>query len=105
RIKAQQEVDAREEARRKEQEARDRAAVACKSEQDSLDGVGRDEAKLKLFMINSACPDAKVRAQSMLASLASEREQADRACDSEAKQLAALTKAPGVEARDKLLEL
>jgi Caspase domain len=105
RVKAQQEVAAREEARRKEQETRDRAAVACKSEQDSLDGVGRDEAKLKLFMINSACPDAKVRAQSMLASLASEREQADRACDSEGKQLAALTKAPGVEARDKLLEL
>jgi hypothetical protein len=105
RVKAQQEVAAREEARRKEEEARLKAEAACKSEQASLDGVGRDEAKLKLFTINSGCADARVRAQSLLASLAAEREQADRACDSEGKQLSALMKAPGVEARDKLLEL
>lgn len=105
RVKTQQEVAAREEARRKEEEAREKAEVACKNEQAALDGVGRDEAKLKLFTINSLCADAKVRAQSLLASLAAEREQVERACDSEGKQLAALVKAPGAEARDKLLEL
>ena len=105
RVKAQQEVAAREEARRKDEEARQRAEAGCKNEQAALDGVGRDEAKLKLFTISSQCADAKVRAQSLLASLAAEREQADRACDSEGKQLSVLMKAPGVEARDKLLEL
>jgi hypothetical protein len=105
RVKAQQEVAAREESRRKEQEERQKAEAACQSEQSALDAAGRDEARLKLFTINSACADAKVRAQSLLASLAAEREQAERACDSESKQLAALMKAPGVEARDKLLEL
>src|SRR6202048_672940 len=105
RVKAQQEVGAREERRRKEQEATQKAEAACQSEQSALDAAGRDEARLKLFTINSACAAAKVRAQSLLASLAAEREQAERACDSESKQLAALMKAPGVEARDKLLEL
>jgi Caspase domain len=105
RVKAQQEVAAREEARRKEEEARQKAAAACKSEQTALDDVGRDEAKLKLFTINSTCADAKVRAQSLLASLTADRERAERACDSESKQLSALMKAPGVESRDKLLEL
>ena len=56
-----------------------------------------DEAKLKLFMTNSACADAKVRAQSVLASLTAERERGERACDSESKQLTALLKAPGAE--------
>jgi hypothetical protein len=105
RVKAQQEVAAREEARRKEEEARQRAEGACKNEQAALDNVGRDEAKVKLFTINSACADARVRAQNLLASLAADRERAERACDSEGKQLSALMKAPGVEARDKLLEL
>jgi hypothetical protein len=105
RVKAQQEVAAREEARRKEGETRQKAEEACKNEQAALDGVGRDEAKLKLFTINSACADARVRAQNLLASLAADRERAERACDSEGKQLSALMKAPGVEARDKLLEL
>jgi len=105
RVKAQQEVAAREEVRRKDEEVRQKAEAGCKNEQAALDGVGRDEAKLKLFTISSQCADAKVRAQSLLASLAAEREQADRACDSEGKQLSVLMKAPGVEARDKLLEL
>jgi hypothetical protein len=103
RVKAQREVAAREEARRKEEEARLKAEQVCKNEQAALDSVGRDEAKLKLFTINSACADARVHAQSLLASLAADRERAERACDSEGKQLSALMKAPGVEAREKLL--
>lgn len=106
RVRAQQEVAAREEARRKEEEARKKAEEACKAEQATVDSAGRDEAKLKLFIGSSACPDAKVRAQSVVAALTAEREQAQRACDSEAKQLAALLKAPGsTDSRDKLLEL
>jgi hypothetical protein len=105
RLKAQQEAAAREDVRRKEEEARLKAEQVCKDEQVNLDAAGRDEAKLKLFVTKSSCADAKVRAQSQLASLAAEREQAERACDSEGKQLTALMKAPGVEARDKLLEL
>jgi hypothetical protein len=51
-------------------------------------------ANLKLFLGSSTCADAKVRAQSVVAALVAEREQAQRACDSEGKQLAALVKAP-----------
>jgi hypothetical protein len=105
RVRTQQEVTAREEARRKEEEARRKAEEACKNEQAALDTVGRDESKLRLFTINSACADARVRAQNLLASLAAERERTERACDSEGKQLLALMKAPGVESRDKMLEL
>jgi uncharacterized caspase-like protein len=106
RVKAQQEVAAREEARRKEEEARKKAEETCKAEQSNVDAAGRDEAKLKAFIGSSACADAKVRAQSVVAALVAEREQAQRACDSEGKQLAALAKAPGTtEARDKLLDL
>jgi hypothetical protein len=61
--------------------------------------------KLSQFIAKSGCAEAKLRAQSVVASLAAEREQAQRACDAEAKQLATLLKAPGVEARNKLLEL
>ncbi|MBR1232056.1 caspase family protein [Bradyrhizobium sp. AUGA SZCCT0182] len=106
RVKAQQEVAAREEARRKEEEARKKAEETCRAEQSRVDAAGRDEAKLKLFIVSSACADAKVRAQSVVAALAAEREQAQRACESEGKQLAALAKAPGTkEARGKLLDL
>jgi uncharacterized caspase-like protein len=106
RVKARQEVAAREEARRKEEEDRRKAEEACKTEQASLDALGRDESKLKLFITSAACADAKVRAQSVVAALAAEREQAQRACDSEGKQLAALMKAPGTPAaREKLLDL
>ena len=105
RVKAQQEVAAREEARRKEEEDRKKADEACKSDLAALDAVGRDETKLKLFSVNATCADAKVRAQSQLASLAADRERTERACDSEGKQLTALMKAPSVEARNKLLEL
>jgi len=104
-VKTQQEIGTREEARRKDEEARQKAAETCKNEQAALDNAGRDEAKLRLFAIGSACADARVRAQSVLASLAADRERAERACDSEGKQLLALMKAPGVETRDKLLEL
>lgn len=106
RVKAQQEVAAREEARRKEEEARKKAEETCKAEQSNVDAVGRDEAKLKAFIGTSACADAKVRAQSVVAALVAEREQAQRACDSEGKQIAALAKTTGTpEARDKLLDL
>jgi hypothetical protein len=70
-----------------------------------VDGAGRDEAKLNQFIAKSGCAEAKLRAQSVVASLGAEREQAQRACDAEAKQLATLLKAPGLEARNKLLEL
>ena len=105
RVKAQQEAAARENARRAEEEARLKAEQVCTNELTALDAVGRDEAKLKLFAINSACPAAKLRAQSQLASLAAEREQAERVCDSEGKQLAALSKAPSAETRARLVEL
>lgn len=106
RMKAQQEVAAREEARRKEEEARRKAEETCKAEQSNVDAAGRDEARLKSFIGSSSCADAKVRAQSVVAALVAEREQAQRACDSEGKQVAALAKAPGTtEARDKLLDL
>lgn len=106
RVKAEQEVAAREDARRKDEEARKKAEETCKAEQSNVDTAGRDEAKLKLFIGSSTCTDAKVRAQSVVAALTAEREQAQRACDSEGKQLTALSKAPGtVDARSKLLEL
>jgi hypothetical protein len=106
RVKAQQEVAAREEARRKDEEARKKAEETCKAEQANVDAAGRDEAKLKVFIGASTCADAKVRAQSVVAALVAEREQAQRACDSEGKQVAALAKAPGTtEGRDKLLDL
>jgi uncharacterized caspase-like protein len=105
RVKAQQEAAAREDARRAEEEARRKAEQVCNNELTALDAVGRDEAKLKLFAINSACPAAKLRAQSQLAALTAEREQAERACDSEGKQLAALSKAPSAETRARLVEL
>jgi uncharacterized caspase-like protein len=106
RVKAEQEVAAREEARRKDEEDRKKAEEACNAEQSTVDAAGRDEAKLRLFIVSSTCADAKVRAQSVVAALVAEREQAQRACDSEGKQLAALTKAPGTTAsRDKLLDL
>ncbi|MBR0779355.1 caspase family protein [Bradyrhizobium diazoefficiens] len=106
RVKAQQEVAAREEARRKDEEARRKAEETCKAEQSNVDAAGRDESKLKAFIGSSSCADAKVRAQSVVAALVAEREQAQRACDSEGKQVAALAKAPGTtEARDKLLDL
>jgi hypothetical protein len=105
RVRAQQEVAAREEARRKEEEARRRAELICNSEQAAIDAASRDEAKLKPFALNSSCADARVRAQSVLASLAAERERTERACDSESKLLSALMKAPGFETRERLLEL
>ena len=105
RVKAEQEAAAREDARRAEEEARQKAEQVCNNELTTLDAIGRDEAKLKLLAINSACPAAKLRAQSQLASLTAEREQAERACDSEGKQLAALSKAPSAENRARLVEL
>jgi hypothetical protein len=105
RVRTQQEFAAREEARRKEEEARRRAELICSSEQAAIDAVSRDEVKLKLFSLNSSCAGARVRAQSVLASLAAERERTERACDSESKLMSALMKAPGVETRERLLEL
>ena len=106
RVKAQQEAAATEAARRKEEEDSKAAEEACKAEQATVDAAARDESKLRLFMVSATCADAKVRAQSVIAALAAEHEQAQRACDSEGKQLAALMKAPGATStRDKLLEL
>jgi len=106
RVRAEQEVAARESARRKEDEARKKAQETCKAEQSTVDAAGRDEAKLKLFLTSATCVDVKVRAQSVIAALTAEREQAQRTCDLEGKQLATLLKAPGTnESRDKLLDL
>lgn len=106
RVRVEQAAAARKEEQRKQEEGRKKAEETCKAEQSNVDAVGRDEAKLKAFIGSSACADAKVRAQSVVAALVAEREQAQRACESEGKQVAALAKAPGtVEARDKLLDL
>ncbi|MGY4598138.1 hypothetical protein ACVWXL_005884 [Bradyrhizobium sp. GM22.5] len=105
RVRAEQEAAAREEARRKERDNQRKAEQACKTEQSSLVEVGRDEAKLNAFVSSSSCAEVKLRAQSVLASLTAEREQAQRACDSESKQMTALMKAPGPEAHDELVEL
>jgi len=103
RVKAQQEVAARKEEEARRDEARKRAEEACKADQSSVDAAGRDEAKLKRIIEASTCADAKLRAQSVVAALASEREQTARVCDSESKQLAALIKAPGTaETHNKL---
>lgn len=106
RVKAQQEVAAREEARRRDEDARKRAEATCKAEQATVETIGRDETKLNQFVTASTCADAKVRAQSVIAALIGEREQAQRVCDSEGKQLATLVKAPGtIETRSKLTDL
>jgi formylglycine-generating enzyme required for sulfatase activity/uncharacterized caspase-like protein len=104
RVQLEQEAAQREEGRRKAQEARQKAVEACKLEQSNIVSIGDDEAKLKLFTATSVCADAKLRAQTRLALLQSERERLERACDSESKQLTALMKVPS-ESSDKLREL
>jgi formylglycine-generating enzyme required for sulfatase activity/uncharacterized caspase-like protein len=104
RVQGEQQAAQREEARRKEQKAPQNAVEACNVEQSNIDSIGNDEAKLKHFATTSVCADATLRAQARLASLQTERERQERACDSESKQLAALAKIPS-ESRDRLLEL
>ena len=107
RVKEEQETAARKKEEAKREEARKRAEDACKAAQSNVDAAGRDEAKLKQIIgASSTCPDAKLRAQSVVASLGAEREQAARACDSESKQLAVLVKGPGTaETRNNLRSL
>jgi hypothetical protein len=104
RVKAQQEVAEREEARKREQIAKQKAIETCNSEQATVAGLGNDEAKLKIFATKSECEDARVRAQSMLASLQADRERVERACSAEEKQLNVL-KTAGAAGRDKLIDL
>jgi hypothetical protein len=73
RVKAEQEAAEREKARRKEQEAAQKAAEVCKAEQANVD-LMNDEIKLTLFTANAVCADARLRAQSKLASLQADRE-------------------------------
>ena len=107
RVKAEQKAAARKEEEAGREEARRRAEEACKADLSSVNAAGRDEAKLKGIIGGaSTCADAKLSAQSVVAALVAEREQAIRACDSESKQLAVLVKGPGTaEKRNRLLGL